>query len=952
MISFVRRIAPTAPLLALSLFLLGPASSAEAQTGTIQGQVVSQDGAPLAGAQVSVVGTGRGVATDVRGTFRITGIAPGSHMLQVRRLGFEPVETSIELAAGQTVSRTIQLTQGAIALEAVAVTVGSRVRHTAADELAVPVDIYTRGELIRASPQLEMATVLSELSPSIYFPRAQIADVTSGVRPFQLRGLSPDHSLVLINGKRRHSTAVVHVFGAASGGSGSSGVDMNSVVSSSLGGMEILRDGAAAQYGSDAIAGVLNLQLRSDVHRPELNVTAGQYNPRDFDRDGERLEVDGSAGFALGDRGSLVVSGMVSQREPTHRAGADPRPQIVDGDADEVVRNSRGILVVDQKNNDAPNPNHLIGDGRTRNMGAFFNARYALDEFGGRTLYGFGGYSWRRDIHSGFFRRSIQPQNWPEIHPLGFLPKFRGVSSDFMLVGGMEGELGQDWSYDVSAQWNRNWVDIDIFDSHNVSLGPCLNTPCAPGPWPSGVDPIPNKTDVYAGAVAVNQGIMALDVVRQVDIGFHSPLNVALGTSFRGDNFQLHAGEPASWVNGWHPDRFGGIAAPGSQVFTGYRPDQEADEWRTNIGVYADLEADLTQTFRLATAVRFENYSDFGATLTGKLAARLQPHESFILRGAVSTGFRAPNLNQTFYSHVSTGFRAELDEDGEPTGNQVPYEIGEIPVNSPEAVALGAEPLKEETSVNLSAGFAFSPTDNLTFTVDGYQIDVDDRIILTGSLSGPTVEVLLAPYGAPTVKFFTNSVDTRTRGLDISSRYRQILGGDRYLEFLAQYNRNTVKVTGVQVPAVIEELVNQVFTSGERYAIENGRPKDRATLRSRFVQGSFDVALSTNYYGVQAFRLQETGAVPAVCDEGLSGLRCFDNGLVFLDNGPHVVLNADLGYDINSRFRIHVGAENLTNRRPAVRPPGFDFQGIFPFFSTSGIHMNGQYLWTRVSVKL
>lgn len=508
-----------------------------------------------------------------------------------------------------------------------------------------------------------------------------------------------------------------------------------------------------------------------------------------------------------------------------------------------------------------------------------------------------------------------------------------------------------DWRYDLSGQWNRNWLDVDIFDSHNASLGPCLDSACAPGPFedPSGgsVDPVPNKTDMFAGAAAVNQAIAALDVVRELEVGFHSPLNLALGASFRADNFQLHAGETASWVNGWHPDRNGDVAAPGAQVFTGWRPDQEADEWRTNAGLYGDLEADLTPEFRLAVAGRFENYSDFGSTLTGKVAARLQPYESLVLRSGASTGFRAPNLNQSYYGHVSTGFQADPDN----PGNQIAFEIGELPVESAEARALGAEPLREETSVNLSAGLAFSPTDNLTFTADGYQIDVDDRIILTGTLSGPTVEELLEGFAAEQVKFFTNSVDTRTRGLDLTSRYRQVLTGDRYLEFLAQYNRNTVEVTGVQVPEVIEEIRDQVFASGDRYSLEEGRPKDRGTLRTRYVHGDFDVALSTNYYGTQAFRLQEPGETPEACDDPPAELRCFPDGLTLLDNGPHVVLNADVGYDISERVRLQAGAENLTNQRPPVRPDGFDFLGMFPFYSSSGLHMNGQYLWTRVSLK-
>jgi iron complex outermembrane recepter protein len=921
---------------ALALWLAAPVV-VEAQTGTVSGRVLSDDGSPVSGAQVSVMGTGRGALTNARGAFNIGNVPTGAHTLQVQSLGYSTAEISIEVVEGGTVNETLRVSPEAVIMEGIHVTVGSRTGITAADELVVPVDVYSRAELELASPQLEMGTVLSELSPSVYFPRPQIADLTSGIRPFQLRGLSPDHSLVLVNGKRRHSTAIVHVFGAASGGSGSSGVDMNALVPSALGGMEILRDGAAAQYGSDAIAGVVNVQLRDDIHAPEFNLTLGQYRPSDFDPDGERIEASGSWGFGLGeDRGTMVISGMYSHREPTFRSGADPRDQVVPGDADVTERDSEGILRVVEKRNQAPQPNHLTGDGETDNVGFFLNSSYDLRGDGAHNLYAFGGYSWRRDLSSGFYRRGIDNRNWPEIHSVGFLPSFRGETSDLQAVLGLEGFAG-DWAYDLSGQWGRNRLDTDIYNSLNVSLGPCLDSPCAPGPWPAGVDPIPNKTDMYAGAVAANQGILAADVVREVEIGTHSPLNVALGTAFRADNFQLHAGEPASWVNGGHLNRSGGVAAPGAQVFTGFRPDQEVDEWRTNVGVYADVEADVTSGFRLAGAARFENYSDFGSTVTGKLATRIQPHESFILRGAVSTGFRAPNLNQSYYSHVSTGFRSVLDEDGEPTGDQEAYEIGEIPVESPEARALGAEPLREETSLNLSAGLAFSPTENLTFTLDGYQIDVDDRIILTGSLSGPTVEALLADFGAPTVKFFTNSVDTRTRGIDVSARLRQPVGVDRYVEVLGQYNRNTVEVTNVQVPDVIGEIRDQVFGSGDRYVLENGRPKDRATVRSRYVQGPFNVALSANFYGVQAFRLEE----------GQAGQPD-----VFLDNGPHVVWNGSLGYTISERLGLFLGVENLTNKRPPVRPDGYDFLGIFPFYSTSGLSMNGQYIYTRINVKL
>jgi iron complex outermembrane recepter protein len=917
------------------------AADASAQTGTLTGRVIADDGSPVTGAQISLLGTGLGGLTNARGAFLILRVPAGTHELQVQSIGFQTAQVSVTVQAGETVSQTFRVSQAAVAVEGVSVTVGSRSAHTAADELPVPVDVYTAAEIVQASPQLEMGNILQELSPAIYMPREQISDLTSGVRPFQLRGMSPDHSLVLVNGKRRHPTAVIHVFGAASGGSGSSGVDMNALVPGSVGGMEILRDGAAAQYGSDAIAGVINVQLRDDVHRPQFNVVLGQYRPSSFDPDGERVEASGSAGFGIGDRGTLVLSGMFSDRSQTDRAGPDARDQLVTGDADVVDDiDGDGINEIVTKNNAVVMPNHVIGDGKTRNQGGFYNFGYDLDEDRIHQAYSFGGYTFRRDIHSGFFRRGLDARNWPQIHELGFLPKFRGEASDLMAVGGVRG-YASEWNYDFSVQLGRNSLSTDIFDSHNASLGPCLDMECSNAPGftlapgedgilGSGDDPgIPNKTDVYAGTMALNQTIIQTDWSRGADIGTFAPLSFAVGAAARFDSYEIEPGEPASYLNGYHPDRDGGIAAVGSQVFTGYRPDQSGSWGRNNVGFYVDLENEITEQLLVAGAARFERYSDFGNTLTGKVAARLKPTEQFILRAAASTGFRAPNLNQSHYAHVSTGFR----DDG--AGGQEAYEIGEIPVDSDEARALGAEPLREEESVNLSAGIAFSPTEQITLTVDAYQIEVDDRIILTGSLSGPTVETLLAEFGAPTVKFFTNSIDTRTRGFDVTGRYRHLLGSERYLEFLAQYNRNSLEVRAVSIPDVIGELEDQVFDSGDQYTLENGRPKDRATLRTRFISGPLTLGVAGNYWGVQQYRLEEgTGGAPDV----------------FLDNGPYFILDGEASYAVTERFSIAIGAENLLGKEPAVRPEGYDFGGIFPFYSSSGLSMNGRYVYTRLGV--
>lgn len=426
------------PMVLLSATLLGLsllAPPATAQEGTLSGRVTAR-GLPAAGVRVTVEGTDQGTLTDGRGLYLIPGLPAGTHTVLAEGLGYVSAEATVEIPADGSVVHNFLVEEDALQLEQVTVTVGSRSRVTAAEELAVPVDVYTRADIIEASPQLEMASILEELSPAIYFPRGQINDLTSGVRPFQLRGMSPDHSLVLINGKRRHSTAVVHVFGAASGGSGSSGVDMNALIPSAQSGMEVLRDGAAAQYGSDAIAGVINMQLRSDIHNPEFQVSLGQYTPRDFDRDGTRIELSGSSGFALGDRGSLVVSGMFSDRARTDRAGPDKRDQIVEGDADSVQVVEGGVNRIVEKNNNVTQPSHLVGDGESTNVGGFLNLNYAVGENGLHEIYGFGGYSSRRDLHSGFFRRGIQVQSWPEIYPEGFLPSFRGDTKDLMAVAG------------------------------------------------------------------------------------------------------------------------------------------------------------------------------------------------------------------------------------------------------------------------------------------------------------------------------------------------------------------------------------------------------------------------------------------------------------------------------------------------------------------------------------
>jgi iron complex outermembrane recepter protein len=760
------------------------------------------------------------------------------------------------------------------------------------------------------------------------------------VRPFQMRGLSPDHSLVLVNGKRRHPTSVVHVFGAAAMTAGSSGVDMNAIPSLALGQMEILRDGAAAQYGSDAIAGVINVGLKNTVSAPSFQGTYG-FHRTDFLgnslRDGQRWDVGGNVGLPIFQRGTLNLTAQYSDRNRTNRSCPDNRAMtLISGRSGADVIDWEGCRVT-QKVNDVPQPTTLRGDGESRNAMLFANAELPLVAFDqGPTVYAFGGYSVRNDLHSGGFRVPQNPANWRNQYPHGFLPHFTSDAIDAQVVAGVRGFLGE-WRWDLSQQWGHNSNDIGITRSLNASLGPCFEPapPCAPGVdgQPS---PPANKTDFYAGAIGLNQLVTDFDMTRTFDVGLAAPLNVAFGSSFRADNYRIEQGELASWINGGHRNQLGGQAPAGSQVFFGYTPDQEMSEWRTNVGVWGDLETDLHSTFRVATAARFENYSDFGSTLTGKVAARFQPAEQMILRSAISTGFRAPSLSQTYYTHISTSWRTNAE-----TGEQEQFEVGEFSIHSPEARALGAKQLKEEESVNFSAGFAITPVSGFNLTGDYYRIRVKDRIMLSNTLSvnpntesGRRIQQLLAPYGAEAVRFFMNSFETLTQGVDLTASYRYLLAPERLLETTVGYNYNRQQLHGeVETPGPIAGMGEIVFPESWRVAIERGRPRDRVNSRVRYTHGPVRTNLIVNYFGGVTSLLQEVPTYELLVTDGKA------------------IADLDIGFEFRPGVELTFGADNLLDTYPTRIPQGFDASGGNPFPSGAW-GRNGRFVWTRMRFTL
>ena len=923
--------------------------SMAAQGGTIRGRIADSTGAPIAQAVIVLDPGGLRATSRENGGYVISRVPNGTYTVRVRRLGYVVPTATVTVAEGQTVQQDFVVNRAAISLTAVVV--GSRARHTAAEELAVPVDVFTP-EQIHSQGTTETSQILSQLSPSVNFPRQSVSDATEIVRPFTMRGLSPDHTLVLLNGKRRHHTALMHYYGAGEG-AGSSGVDMNAIPAGAIDRLEILRDGAAAQYGSDAIAGVVNVVLKEGAFAPYFTADLGQYmtgmeNPAvlpnadgsrpAYPHDGRTVDVNGGWGIPLG-RGSLGLFAEYRDRQPTNRAGPDPSDQFIAsdpangivGDADLVVD---GKLVA--KNNSIGMPNHHWGDGSSKDFMTFANANFPFDAANPSAgVYAFGGYSFRQGAGFGYFRQPVSSKNWTAIYPNGFLPKFAPDVLDFSGAGGVRGLLSG-WSYDLGGTVGHNGFKYNLENTLNTSLGPCLVTACAPGA--DGIlgnadDPgIPNKKNIFAGELKYTEAILSLDASHEYAMGLASPVNVALGAAFRNERYQIGAGEPASYINGFHLAQDGSDAPSGSQVFPGFRPADAADAHRNNVGAYVELEGDLVPKLLANVAARFEHYSDFGNKLTGKLALRFQPTQRLTLRSAVSTGFRAPSLNQSYYSSVVTNFKPDA------AGNPVAFDIGIFPVNSIEARALGARPLKPESSVNFSAGFAVTPMDNLTFTSDFYYIRLDDRITITGFLDTPAVAAILQSVGsrAEAAQYFTNAINTRTRGLDITGDYTVgTLGGTANLNAGFNFTRTTIpNENNIPLPPELvgtgEDLIGK-YDEGGLLAMTKERPAWRGTVTGQFTRGLWNALGRYSYYGKYT-----------------SALYSYSGSDVQNYNGKGLV-DAELGVNPVRGFKISIGARNIFDVYPDRMSEANSFD-IFPWPPASPFGYNGRYLYTRVEL--
>lgn len=819
---------------------------------------------------------------------------------------------------------------GAEELEQVVIT-GTRVANRSALDTAVPVDVVPASALQNLGVA-EINQALSVALPSFTFPRPGLADGTDTVRPASLRGLAPDQTLVLVNGKRRHTAALVNVNGTV--GRGSAAVDLNTIPNVAVRGIEVLRDGASAQYGSDAIAGVINLRMREDSSGGELGVSYGWRDttyknltgtppagatwsaPAVLKRsrsDGETLTVSGWKGFALGDSGFLTVSAEYKDAERTERGGWDFRQQY--------ARTSTGAF--DPREATFDRFSQWYGEPELKQTTVFVNA--GIDVNDNAEFYASASYQDRSAVSAGFQRLANDPsgRNIASIYPDGFLPQIAPDVTDYALSAGMRWGLGN-WDMDASLGYGYNEMMFTIQNTLNRSLGPT------------------SKTVFDAGGYDYDQLVFNLSGVRGVEVaGLASPLNVAIGLEARREGYSITAGEPDSYRNGGArlplgspgctsptaaDTAAGGCPTPsGAQVFPGFRPANVVDKSRNAVGAYIDLEANITEKFLASAAIRAEDYSDFGSNVSGKISGRYDIADGFALRGSYSTGFRAPSLQQQFFATTSTNFI-----------NGVPFDITTFPATDPVAAALGAKPLDSEDSTNLSIG-AVLQFDRASLTIDAYRIELDNRIVLSENLTSVAVRNFLTAQGFVGIgggRFFINGVDTVTKGVDVVFNYPLVTDSAGRFDITATANFNETVVTKVPATPQLSALSPApiLFDRGNRLTFERGTPKDKYSLSVAWSLGDFGLTARATRYG-EVLSPQNAPTVSAPD---------------FLMT-PKTLVDLEARYAFGEHFKFAVGADNVLDEYPDELPPGLNTTGATSFSNLAPFGRSGRFIYGRVT---
>ncbi|MEO8777307.1 MAG: TonB-dependent receptor, partial [Rhodanobacter sp.] len=761
-------------------------------------------------------------------------------------------------------------------LSAVIVT-GTRASDRTVSSSLTPIDVVS-AKVLRQTGTTDLPTALARIIPSLNFPRPAAADTADTQRPAQLRGLSPDQVLVLVDGKRWHPGAILLNNGVI--GRGAQSVDLNTIPMSAIDHIEVLRDGASAQYGSDAIAGVINIILKTGAKGGDVEVTGGQYSA------GDGRQWQGSANFGIplsDDKGWLRLSVQSGNEDHTNRAGVDNRAGFP----------ALGV-------------NFRQGDPDVRDNNVLLNTQYDITP--DVQLYAFGHYGRRQSTSPAFFRYGINSPipNSPligQVYPDGFLPLEHADSTDQSLVAGLRGKLNG-WRWDLSGNFGQNRVSYETINSLNYAyLNDFGSTPSV----------------FHDGILSAKQQSVDLDIAKDVSVSWMpNPVTVAFGAQYLRQTYAIGAGDLTSYYTSQNPipgafDSKGNPVVPGggAQGFGGWQPSNAVDAARQDVAEYIDLETNLTDKFAVAAAARHEHYNDFGNTTSGSLSGRFDFTDTFAIRGSASTGFRAPALGQEYFSQTSSLFFANGNSTGLPAGI---YNAGLVPVGSKIAQLLGSEPLKPEKSRNVTLGTVWNPTAALSLSFDVYQIRIQDRIALSGAIAttSPTVQAYLAANGIGNLNFrslnyFTNAATTRTRGVDFVSTYLADLGNAGTLSTTLSANYNQNVATNIKPnPAVLTNLgVNFVRLNRQDIQgyLANSTPRSKLILSEQYSVGNWGFTGTLTRYG------RYTSYVSSLANYKPA------TGVVDQTFTPKWVLDLAANYHLNN-WMFTLGADNALDTYP------------------------------------
>jgi iron complex outermembrane receptor protein len=861
--------------LCLALLLLLGSPAAMAQKYKVAGKVLDAKGEALPGASVIEKGTNNGTITDANGIYTLN-VMYTNATLVVTFVGYNKIERDIEGKGTQNFTL-----EDATLLNQVTV-VGSRNMNRSSTDTPAPVDIINIQEITTKQGQMDVNQLLQFAAPSFNSNRQTGSDGADHVDPASLRGLGPDQTLVLINGKRRHQSSLVNIFGTR--GRGNTGTDLNAIPAAAIERIEVLRDGAAAQYGSDAIAGVINIVLKENVNQLTANANAGIYAAK-YRADGKAFDglnynANVNYGLKIGQRGFVNITADYNERAHTNRAATH--------DEDDIVRRE-------------------YGDPKVRNMALYYNAMVPV--FKNVQLYSFGGINKRKGDAYAWTRKVDDDRNIPSIYPNGFDPVIGSDINDQAVTGGVRG-IWKGWNIDASNTYGFNKFDFSVRNSLNRSRG------------------AESWTSFEAGGFQLSQNVSNLNCTRFYKDIFEG-LNIAFGGEYRTERYKIFAGERPSYYN------YDLIHEGGSQGFPGFSPDNVVDKKRSNVGGYLDLEADLTKNLMVDVAGRFENYSDFGSTVNGKVGFRYKLSNNYAIRGAVSTGFRAPSLAQRYFNSKFTNFVNGQAVEVLLAGNDT--QVTNV---------LGIPKLRQETSQNASLGVTMKPSSALSVTVDGYYVKVKDRVVLTGQFSDEDKDIgnLLKSLRVSEAQFFTNALSsTTTYGVDVVVAHATTLGKGRLNTTLAA-NFNKMELGAINTSSKLVGKEEQYFSERERYFVLASAPPSKINL-------TFDYTVDKLSFMLRAVRFGEISLINWNYGEEKNATT----GELYSPSDytdvyrAKVQLDLTVNYKFSKNISVSVGGSNILNTYPDMHTPSLTESG--GAWDPVQMGSNGAFFFTRVGFK-